>query len=93
MRQSCRVCGGQLAEVYSSLLGQARESAGEGCSYNLVLADDYMCLVPRSAEACGAVSLNALGFAGTALVKSQLELEFIKNQGVATVLTAVAYKW
>lgn len=65
----------------------------EDQSYNLVLTNAYMMLVPRSSESVGPVSLNAMGFAGSFFVRSQEELSYIEREGGFKVLSGVGFPW
>ncbi|OSC97448.1 HIT-like protein [Trametes coccinea BRFM310] len=64
-------------------------------SYNVVLTLEHVHVVPRRREThtlAGtgeALSVNALGFAGMLLVKSERELEAVKEEGVGTILRGV----
>lgn len=57
--------------------------------YNLMITRDWMLLIPRSKERCGSISVNTLGFAGSLLVKSATELEFVREVGPLSVLAEV----
>ena len=48
------------------------------CPLRCLLCQDFMALFPRSSETTGPVAVNALGFAGTFLCKSEEELEYVK---------------
>jgi sulfate adenylyltransferase (ADP) / ATP adenylyltransferase len=66
-------------------------------SYNVILTESYMHIVPRTAECFTtedgtSVSVNSLGFAGMVLVKDQKSLEKVKEVGVLKVLSQVAYR-
>ncbi|BGP12790.1 hypothetical protein JCM10213_007304 [Rhodosporidiobolus nylandii] len=66
-------------------------------SYNVVLTQSYLHLVPRSAEkyttkSGRSISVNSLGFAGMLLVKEQEALDEIKEVGVLEVLSSVGYR-
>ena len=50
-------------------------------------------LAPRSRGACGPINCNALVFAGTLLVRSTAELDFLKQEGPMRVLTEVTIPW
>lgn len=64
-------------------------------SYNVILTLQHMFLVPRGAEehvlaeTGDSLSVNALGFAGMLLVKSERELAAVKKEGVVTILRSV----
>ncbi|MBS0001638.1 MAG: hypothetical protein KFF45_01005 [Thioalkalivibrio sp.] len=66
--------------------GGVRQSA----PYNLLVADDWMLVVPRSEEFFRGVSVNALGFAGSFFVKDRGQLEVIRSAGPMHILQAVA---
>ena len=61
--------------------------------YNVVLTNEYMMVVPRSRETCGPVSVNSMGFAGSLFVRSQAELDHIKEQGPLRILSDVGLPW
>lgn len=64
-------------------------------SYNVILTRGHMYVVPRRREehvlrdTGDAVSVNALGFAGLLLVKSERELEAVKKESVVGILREV----
>jgi ATP adenylyltransferase len=60
--------------------------------YNLLATRQWMLLVPRSRERYGSISVNALGFAGSLLVRDGGQMRRIKAAGPMTVLTEVAVK-
>jgi ATP adenylyltransferase len=66
--------------------GEEHQSA----PYNLLVAHDWMLLVPRIEEFFRSVSVNALGFAGSLFVKEQEQLKTIRSIGPMRVLAAVA---
>jgi len=65
-------------------------------SFNVLLTLDHLHLIPRKQETHRLevtgeeLPVNALGFAGMLLVKSELELEAVKSEGVGKILQAVA---
>lgn len=65
-------------------------------SYNVIVTLEHMYVVPRSQESHvlsitgELLSVNALGFAGMLLVKSENELEAVKAEGVTKILKSVA---
>lgn len=69
-----------------------RESS-QHIPYNVVLTSDYMTVVPRSKERCGPVSVNSMGYAGSLFVRSQAELDYIKEQGPMRILAEVGLPW
>ncbi|KAL5507168.1 APA2 [Sanghuangporus vaninii] len=67
-------------------------------SYNVILTRQHMYLVPRKREehilheTGDPLSVNALGFAGMLLVKSERELEAVKRESAVEILRDVALK-
>ena len=61
-----------------------------GDPYNLLVTREWMLLVPRARERWGRASVNALGFAGALLVRTQAELAELARIGPMTVLQSVA---
>lgn len=65
-------------------------------SYNVLLTLDHLHLIPRrhenhKLEVTGEeLPVNALGFAGMLLVKSDAELEAVRSEGVGKILRTVA---
>ena len=66
------------------------EDALQSGPYNLLLTRRWMLLVPRAQEFFGAISVNALGFAGALLAKNDQERETLKQQGPMAVLKHTA---
>lgn len=65
-------------------------------SYNIVMTDQYIHVVPRIKESYvlesgEEVSINSLGFAGMILTKSQEALEGVQKAGVLTVLSTLGF--
>lgn len=65
-------------------------------SYNVILTLEHLHLIPRRhdtytlTETKDKIGINSLGFAGMLLVKSEGELEAVKQEGVAKILRGVA---
>jgi len=66
-------------------------------SYNVIITLEHLYLIPRRREKYifkesrqEDMSVNALGFAGMLLVKSEEDLEGVKREGVLNVLAGVA---
>lgn len=57
--------------------------------YNLLTTRRWMLLVPRSTECFHAISVNALGFAGSLFVRGQEQKEIVSRYGPMTVLQHV----
>jgi ATP adenylyltransferase/5',5'''-P-1,P-4-tetraphosphate phosphorylase II len=66
----------QLAGTYDEVLSSLALKA-PAASFNLLMTSAWLMLIPRSAEHGNGVAVNALGFAGTMLVRSR------KGGGVA----------
>lgn len=78
----------ELEEHYRralTLIGVRDESR----PYNLLLTRRWMLAVPRSREHWRRVSINALGFAGSLLVRDSDELEELRTAGPLAVLRSV----
>ncbi len=58
----------QLAATVAELVAAAQAATG-ATSYNLLLTTAWLMVVPRAAERGNGVAVNALGFAGTMLVR------------------------
>ena len=83
----------EAAETTQSLYLDMLQAVGRGRTrgpYNLLVTRDWMLLVPRSEEKCGSISVNALGFAGSLLVRDEQELSFVRERGPMTLLQNVA---
>jgi ATP adenylyltransferase len=66
--------------------GELRQSV----PYNLLVARQWMLLVPRSEERVEGVSINALGFAGSLFVRDAAQMKVIERLGPMTALQRVA---
>ena len=85
--------GRVLHELYRKLLERVEifEAAGrQSAPYNLLLTREWMLLVPRSAENCGGISVNGLGFAGSLFVRNEEELNTLRSLGPMRLLRSVA---
>ena len=92
-----------LADAFLSLLDLAIQTVRHdpsypagAPSYNVLLTLEHVHVVPRRRETYALagtgerLSVNALGFAGMLLVKSERELEAVKEEGVTKILRGVA---
>jgi len=67
-------------------------------SYNVIMTLEHMHVIPRKRETHTLretgekLSVNALGFAGMLLVKSEVELEAVKKEGWGPILEGVGVK-
>ena len=57
--------------------------------YNLLASRDWLWVVPRSESHHQGIAVNALGYAGTLLIKNSAQLELLKQIGPLSLLTAV----
>ena len=82
----CRIDNGDAAlqthEKYSRLLA----SLGNPRAYNLLATRDWMLVVPRARETWNSISVNALGFAGALLVRSEDEWSQLERLCVCDVM-------
>lgn len=59
-------------------------------AYNLLATREWMLLVARSRESFESISVNALGFAGTLLVRDRPQMQILKDYGPMNLLRQVA---
>ncbi len=78
-----------LLGTYHDLLARTDLDPDAPAPYNLLLTRRWMLLVPRARECFGAISVNALGFAGALLVRNNDELAVLQASGPLAVLEAV----
>jgi ATP adenylyltransferase len=83
--------------LYLRLLGRvgirgvpAGAGTRQSAPYNLLVAGDWMLLVPRPEECYRGISVNALGFAGSLFVKDREQLDLVRAHGPMRILTAVS---
>jgi ATP adenylyltransferase len=93
----CRLSGAALEDVFRQLKGAFKSRAEAGdmqhIPYNVILTAEFMMVVPRSRETFGPVSVNSMGYAGSLFVRSQAELDFIKQEGPINILSEVGLPW
>jgi ATP adenylyltransferase len=77
-----------LFEVFNSLMADLGLATGD-YPYNLLLTSRWMMVIPRSCDRVEGISINALGFAGSLLVRDQQHLDRIKDLGPGAVLRGV----
>ena len=58
--------------------------------YNLLATRGWLMLVPRRQERSHGISVNALGFAGSLLVREQTALDYVRQVGPLAILQQVA---
>jgi len=74
---------------YRELLETVGDPLAEA-PYNLLVTRRWMLLVPRGEETWRGMSVNALGFAGSLLVRDRDQLEAVRRHGPMRVLAEVA---
>jgi ATP adenylyltransferase len=75
--------------LYQQMLREVGLESEPG-PYNLLVTREWMLLVPRTRETYESISVNALGFAGSILVRNERELELVRTRGPMAVLEHVA---
>ncbi|MDO6593563.1 hypothetical protein [Neptuniibacter sp. 1_MG-2023] len=84
----------QLQNFYNRLrmtLGIEKDGEKIARAYNLLLSHHWMLMVPRTGENFSGVSLNALAFSGSILVKSEAQAHEIIEAGLSTALNVVSW--
>lgn len=87
-----RVFAGRLGPDAGSLARQLDDAvaAAAGAPWNLLVTRESFALVPRRAEGAYGVPVNALGFAGSLLVRDEAVLARVREVGPTAILRAVA---
>ena len=85
----------QLAACLGDLAAACGVVGGDKdtCSYNLLLTRRLALAVPRAAAGVGPVGVNAIGYAGSLLVRTEAELEYVRGVGPWGVLGACGVTW
>lgn len=90
--------GASLHACYRALMRAAGMpvEAGTGSqaftgAYNLLATRKWLLLVPRSEECFAGLSINALGFAGSLLVRNREQLAALRRHGPMTALRQVTF--
>jgi ATP adenylyltransferase len=73
-------------------LGPGRPDGRQPGPYNLLLTRRWIVLVPRTREHCGKISINALGYAGSLLVRNQRQLDALRALGPMEALARVGVR-
>jgi ATP adenylyltransferase len=79
-------------DLYVSMIGALGLGTADGKQsgpYNLLLTREWMVLLPRRAECFEGISVNAIGFAGGLLVRTEEQLSRVREVGPLGVLAAV----
>jgi len=88
---------GRTLDLYRHLLGAVGLPTAPDlqptCLYNLLLTREWLFVVPRIQEKAAGISVNAVGFAGGLLVRTEEQLTSIREHGPLAILTAVAAPW
>ena len=85
----------EILESYLTLLkavgieSNDRMSGKQSGNYNLLVTREWMLVVPRSYADFQSISVNSLGFAGALLVRSQEQMNIVKEQKPLTILRHV----
>lgn len=96
-RQEDILCEAFLAllDLVISTIRHAPDYPNRKPSYNVIITLEHLYLIPRLqehhnlAEIGDPLSVNAMGFAGMLLVKSESDLEAVKKEGVCNILRSV----
>jgi len=89
--------GKLLAATHAVLLSKALATVGPRgdsagpFSFNTIFTREFIMVVPRRADAFGAVSCNSMAYAGSFFVRSAEELEFIREKGPMQILKQVGF--
>ncbi len=79
----------RMLEAYHSLLAEL--GMGQALPpYNLLATRDWMMLVPRPRAEAHGINVNAMGFAGSLLVKTQEQLQQLQELGSLELLRQVS---
>lgn len=85
--EACPSDPGEAHALYLALLARV---GAERAPYNLLMTPEWMLVVPRSRERFDSISVNALGFAGSILVKNDAQLARVREVGPLAILRHVA---
>ncbi len=88
-------CSASAADYHKACSGllEARDPSSRTAAFNLLATQRVLLLVPRSRERYGPVACNAVAFAGTLLVRSTEELDFVRSTGPMKILKEVTLPW
>ena len=85
---------GELDRLYREAMAQLQlygpTEEADTHAYNLLMTRDWFLLVPRVAEMVNGLSFNAMAFGGYLLVRSEEQLAWVKEVGLAHILQALA---
>lgn len=80
---------GRLLATYRVLLNAIGCDRPPARPYNILATRSWMLAVPRSREHFDTMSVNALGFAGSLLVRNRAQLDEVRRRGPLAVLAHV----
>ena len=90
----CRATAEDMLAAYSSMMqAVSLDLDRPSASYNCWFTTDLGMLATRTQEKDGPCSINTLGFAGTVLVKSDQDMDYIVQKGCMEVLRSVGVPW
>jgi sulfate adenylyltransferase (ADP) / ATP adenylyltransferase len=94
-RLFCSSRGEHLEECFKALsVAAGLEHAAEQVeSYNLQMTARWMLLVPRSASDFRGVGANGVSYAGTFFLRSQEEIDTVREYGPLRVLAEMGVPW
>ncbi|GIJ99627.1 hypothetical protein Aspvir_003628 [Aspergillus viridinutans] len=92
-------CPSKLCEVYQELLAEAKERLGQSAStntegyfpHNVVLAREWMIVIPRRSNNFEGITANAAGMMGSVWLKSEDELARWKEVGPTKALGGLGW--
>ncbi|GAB4372553.1 MAG: ATP adenylyltransferase [Acidobacteriota bacterium] len=85
--------GETLHARWASALSELGEDPGNPGPYNLLLTRELLVVVPRRRESWEGISINALGFAGSLLVRDDAQLARLRDAGPMRALTATGRRY
>ncbi|TNE76406.1 MAG: phosphorylase [Gammaproteobacteria bacterium] len=88
--ENCALRNWQHYREMTRQLSLLPDDEGLSLPHNLLLTRDRLWVVPRRCERHEGLAVNALGFAGTLLVKNDQQLQALQEMGCLSVLKAVA---
>lgn len=83
-----RADGARLLSAYQQLIASLRVVPGQ-TPYNLLATRDWMLLVPRACAESDGINVNAMGFAGSLLVKTPEQRTHLQESGPMQLLRRV----
>jgi ATP adenylyltransferase len=81
--------GEELCTAYRDLM-RSLEVDGSRDPYNVLVTDERIFVVPRTRHAVEGIALNAMGYAGSLLVRNRTQLERLREIGPVRVLAEAA---